>query len=47
MNASFDPSGKWFVFNESTGQTIRRNLKDAYTAFDWIQRERVRTTKQG
>jgi hypothetical protein len=45
MQASFTPSGKWFVFDQDTGSTIRRNFPDAKAAFEWIARERLKPAR--
>lgn len=40
MDASFTPSGDWFVFDQ-TGATIRRGFKTKRMALVWIWRTMV------
>lgn len=36
MDCSFTPSGEWFVFDEDTGQTIKRGFKTKQRAVAFI-----------
>jgi hypothetical protein len=38
MAASFQPNGRWFVFDIDTGATLAKNLKTKAEAERWIAR---------
>lgn len=39
MDCSFTPQGDWFVFDENTGQTLKRGFTTKTKAVTWIARE--------
>jgi hypothetical protein len=36
MNCSFQPSGKWFIFDTSTGETLKKDLPTKASALVWM-----------
>lgn len=39
MNCSFQPNGKWFVFDSTTGETIHKDFPAKRSALAWMARE--------
>jgi hypothetical protein len=38
MAVSFQPNGRWFVFDDATGATLAKNLKTKAEAERWVAR---------
>lgn len=47
MNYSFQPDGKYFVFDEATGKTLQKDLPTVSAALVWLHTERVKREQEG
>ena len=42
MSCSFTPDGDWFVFDDTSGETLHRGFKSKAQAISWIVQRRLK-----